>query len=317
MVFEIGAPSVLTFGVVRLENKTCLLGITLQHPPVHLTAKEFTGYQISGARSDIGHDFAARFFAHHQLEQEAEIEIELAIPASVGLGSEIVLGLSAAQALSNIHGLADDKADPLVLAKSLDLIPQNALELWAFDQGGLLLVETEAAPGEMPAILRRREIQHATKEDWAFVLHFPRIPKEAPRTIETQRLENLLAVAPNLGSDAEKCGEDLWSAVVHDDLETFAEGLDTLSRLNNQALEDSDASIPFTAEEQAILDIMRQNGALTCGRSATGYGLYALVRGSAATVSLRHALRDHVGHFGGIAAATITDNQGARVIVKD
>ena len=79
-----------------------------------------------------------------------------------------------------------------------------------------------------------------------------------------------------------------------------------------------DAS-PMTRFEgrQAILDVMLENGALTCGRSATGLGLYGLVKGSSATVALRHALRDHVGHYGGTTIATITDNHGARVAIKE
>ncbi len=317
MLIEIGAPSVLPLGVGLLKNKTCILGITLQHPPVHLSAKTYAGYNITGARGSVGYEYATKFLDHHQLAHQAEVEIELAIPAFVGLGSEPILGLSVAQVLSNINGLTSEKGDSVALAKAIRLKPQNALELWGFDQGGLLLVEFDSSSEEMPALARRQEIQHQEKEDWAFVLHLPRIPKGTPKNLETQRLEDLLKTAPNLSNKSGELLEALWSAVDADNLENFADALGALSKLNDDALVSAGVSAPQSPEEQAILDMMRENGALACGRSATGFALYALVKGSAATVSLRHALRAHVGYSGGTAMATITDNLGAQVVVKD
>ncbi len=317
MLIEIGAPSVLTFGLVQRENKSCLLGITLQHPPVHLTAKPYAGYKITGARGDVGYEYATKFLDYHHLEHQAEVEIELAIPAYLGLGSETIVGLSAAQAMSQLTGLTDGKEDALALAKAIDLKPQHALELWGFDQGGLLLVETEAPTGKIPQLVRRVDIQHQQKEDWAFVLHFPRISSDTPKNFEMQRLQDLLNSASYLSDESEKLIENLWSAATEDDLTTFTQDLTELSQLNDSALSAAGFSVPQSPEEQSVLEVMTENGALACGRSATGYALYALVQGSSATVSMRHALRAHVGHYGGISMATITDNQGARVVSKE
>jgi beta-ribofuranosylaminobenzene 5'-phosphate synthase len=317
MLIEIGAPSVLPFGLVRFENKICLLGITLQHPPVHLSAKKYAGYKVSGARGDVGHEFATKFLDFHNLAHQAEVEIELAIPAHLGLGSEAILGLGAAKSLAQLNQMESEVEGSVALAKAIGLKSQHSLELWGFDQGGLLLVETEAAEGEFPAIVRRKEIQHPEREDWAFVLHFPRISSDTPMDLETQRLDDLLKAGSLLDTESENIIGELLLAVENDHLDQFSQSLEELTKLNNQALDASGKSIPLSSEERAILDVMRENGALTCGRSATGFTLYALVKGSSATVSLRHALRDHLGHFGGIAMATITDNHGARVAVKD
>jgi len=318
MLIEIGAPAILSFGMVQFENKFCLLGITVQHPPVHLSAKAYSGYKITGARGDIGYQYATKFLDYHQLNHQAEVEIELAIPAFVGLGSESILGLSIAKSLAQLDDMTSEKNDLIALAKAIDLKPQNSLELWGFDRGGLLLVESDSPVGELPNIIRRHEIQHDDKDAWAFVLYFPRISGDVPKKLETQLLKNLLQAAPHLNKESSRLVmEDIWLAMNDDNLENFAQALGELSILNNHALVSVGISTPFSQEEQAILDVMLENGALTCGRSATGLGLYALVKGSSATVALRHALRDHVGHYGGTTIATITDNHGARVAIKE
>ncbi len=83
MLIEIGAPVCLPLGLVQVDNKTCLLGLTLQHPPVHLSAQAYAGFMVTGARADIGYKYATRFLDCHQLEHRANVEIELAIPASI------------------------------------------------------------------------------------------------------------------------------------------------------------------------------------------------------------------------------------------
>lgn len=318
MLIEIGAPAVLPLGLVRLEDKTCLLGLTLQHPPVHLVAKASTGYQITGARANVGYQYATKFLDYHQLKHQAEVDIELAIPACVGLGSETILGLSIARSLSQLNELESEMGDSIALARSMDLVPQNSLELWGFDQGGLLLVDSEAPEERMPAIIRRQEIQHPENQAWAFIFYFPRIPPNTPADLESQRLENLLGAAIYLDSKKSQLEmEGLFSAVRTDELGNFAASLEELSNLNNEALISAGLPTPFSKEEREIFAVMKENGALTWGRSLTGLTLYALVKGSSATVTLRNAIRDHVGHYGGIAMATITDNRGAQVVIKD
>src|SRR5262245_48426705 len=55
MLIEIGTPCVLSLGLVRLreEGGAAMLGITLQHPPIHLFAQAAAGLIITGARADL------------------------------------------------------------------------------------------------------------------------------------------------------------------------------------------------------------------------------------------------------------------------
>jgi hypothetical protein len=59
---------------------------------------------VSGARADLARRQAEHFFRHHHLPAQAEIEIELAIPQYMGLGSAAMLGLTVARALATLHG---------------------------------------------------------------------------------------------------------------------------------------------------------------------------------------------------------------------
>ncbi len=323
MLIEIAAPAGLPLGLVRFEDstglKTCLLGLAVQHPPVNLFAQASAGFQITGARADKGYEQAVRFLEYHQVKRQVEAEIELAIPAFVGLGSEAVLGLSIAQALAWTNDLPSEQRDTPALAQALGLGPQHALEVWGFDQGGLLLVETETAPGSvMPDLLRRREIAHEERDAWAFVLFFPNVPDNTPETLEVDRLAALLQAAPHLSSESGRLvDQELWPAVENDDIETFGKSLLTLQQMNEEALAKAGSPLNITAADQSILNLMRDSGAVAWGQNLSGLSLYGLVKGGQASRDLRKKLRDHVGFFGGVSMATIADNRGVAETVKE
>lgn len=44
---------------------------------------------------------------------------------------------------------------------------------------------------------------------------------------------------------------------------------------------------------------------------------YALIRGASASVALRHHLSQHVGIYGGVVMAAITENEGARHTLRE
>ncbi len=323
MLIEIGAPATLPLGLVKLEgesgSRNCLLGLTVQHPPVNLFAQASTRFSVVGPRADAGYEFAVRFLQSHQLKQQAEVEIELAIPNLVGLGSAAVLALSMAKALSWVHRLAPEQRDTMAYARALGLARRQALEVWGFDRGGLLLVETETGPGSTwPALLRRQEIAHKEKDAWAFVLFFPDVPDNIPGTLEQDRRAALLQAAPQLSSESGRLVEqELWPAVATDDFAAFGQALLTLQQLNESALRRSGTPVELSEEDQAILDLIQEHGAAAWGKNIMGLSFYGLVKGAKASIELRKKLRDHVGFFGGTVMATITDNKGAGEIIKD
>lgn len=319
MFIEITSPASLPFGLVRLDSetgpKTCLLGVTLQHPPVNLSVQTHSGgLQVSGARADLAYAQAVRFLNHQNLPRRAEIQIELAIPSLVGLGSEAMLGLAQAQALAWLHQLPH--ADNPALAQAVGLKPQDALEVWGYDRGGLLLVEV--GPGETLAPpVRRYEIAHSEQEAWVFVLVLPRVPADTPETLETDRLRALLEAAPHLNADTGRLVAEVELALANNDLAAFGRSLMAIQALNDKALAETGVPPSYSPDEQAVLDIICQHGALAWGRSATGLALYGLVKGARSSIDLRHKLRQHLGFFGGRPMAAITANTGASYVVKN
>ena len=323
MLIEVGSPASLPLGLVKYENdagsKVCLLGLTVQHPPIQIFAQAHSKLQITGARAAKGYEQAVRFLQHHQLKHKAEIEIESTIPNLVGLGSEALMGLSIAKALAWIHNLPSEAQETMAFAEALGLGPQHALETWGFKQGGLLLVDTEPdTENTIPPLLRRHEIEHAEKEAWAFVFYFPDVPEGTSETLEMDRWSGLLQAVPHLsGETGRLVDEELWPAVENDDIETFGKSLLTLHQMNEEALAKAGSSLSITDENQAILDVMRDNGAVAWGQNLTGLSFYGLIKGGQASRILRKKLRDHVGFFGGLILATIADNRGMAEAVKD
>ncbi|MCP4424701.1 MAG: hypothetical protein GY803_09430 [Chloroflexi bacterium] len=322
MLIEIGTPACLPLGLATIEQnnklKPALLGISLQHPPTHLFAQAHSRLKITGARADISYELADRFRQYHQLKQQAEVEIELAIPAFVGLGSETMLGLSMAQILSWLNSLPFAKSDMLQMMPALNLGIQHALELHSFDRGGLLLVESKAKTGQLPEILRRHEITHEERNAWAFVFYFPRIPKGTSKALEAERLAALLEAAPHLNRESgELVTGELWTAVENDDIAAFGESLMALQQMNQTALSSAGAPFAISADEQTVLELMRDFGAVAWGKCLTGLGLYGLVKGGDSSRELRKIVRNRVGIYGGIVMATVTDNAGARHFIKE
>jgi predicted sugar kinase len=320
MLIEVGAPCCLPLGLVRSqsagEEQVSILGITLQHPPVDLFAEAAPTLSVTGPRADLGFGQAKRFLRHHRLEERATVEIELAIPAGMGLGSAGMLGLSLARALSWVHGLRHD--DTLALARAVGVGPEHALEVWGFDRGGVLLVDTETgSDGVAPPLRRHSLLDQSYARAWAFVLLLPRQPGETADP-DAGYFAKLRRAAPYLSTDSGQLLEDaLWPALERDDIAAFGQALTELQALYGQALAQAGLPALFSAEEQTALAVMREHDAVASGRSLAGAALYGLYRGAAATMAARETLSTQIGYYGGRVLATITDNEGARHTLRD
>jgi predicted sugar kinase len=141
------------------------------------------------------------------------------------------------------------------------------------------------------------------------IFHWRPKPPDAGAALEADRLARVAAAAPAVSAETGRLTDEaLWPALDNDDLEGFARALEAIQGLNREA----GAWDAPEAETQAVLDVLRANGAVTAGESPTGLARYALIRGASPSVALRNALRAHVGVEGGTVMATICDVRGAR-----
>lgn len=317
MQIEIGAPASLPLAAIRFDQGAAgLLGVTLQHPPLNLSARAGAVLNVEGARGERGGVFARHFLRHHKLPEQGEVEIELTVPSHMGLGSDASLALGVAEALAWVHNRP--RNDTAALAAAAGLGPEWGLETQGYAQGGLLLVEAPWAGEAAPTVLRRQAVAHKAEAAWAFVLYLPRVPAGTPESLEADRRAALLSAIPHLSPETGRLLETaLWPALAQDDLDGFGRALREIQQLNAEALAAAGAAAPLSETEQELLALAEAHGAEAWGRSPGGLALFALIRGKTPSINLRKELVERVGYHGGTVMAAITDNDGARNVVHD
>jgi len=294
LLVEVHSPCYLQLGFARAAGGVLgELGIALQHPPVQLAAQPAQQLLVSGARADMGYRAAVDCLAQLGVAAGSQIEIELAVPAFMGLGSDAMLRVSVGQALRHVLRASD--------------LPTVDPACWAFKRGGLLLV------GPQGELIQRAAIEHSDEEDdWVFVLVLPHAPDDVAEDDELQRRQALRNAAERLGSSV--AADALFAAVERDDFDAFASALTAIHVANEAALSANGRPVVLSEEERDILDFMRARGAAFVARALTGLGLLGLVKGGPASRALRRALVQRLGYFGPPVTASICDNRGARVI---
>lgn len=298
MRVELVSPCCLHLGFVcGPGGSVCELVIALQHPPIQLTVQPAPQLLVSGARAGIAYHAAETYYACIGQTPRGQIEVELAIPAFMGLGADKMLSASVAYALCRASRLPEVPAT------------YTSFRL-AFQHGGLLLV------GERGELLRRAEIVHADEvDDWVFVFVLPQAPDDVPDDLEWQRLVALRDASNYL--DPSCTAEALFDAVARDDFDAFCDELSVIHTANRIALHAIRRAAELDEQERDVIACMLANGAKFAGRALTGLGLVGLIKGGPASRALRQALVRRLGYFGPRVMATICDNQGVRVMTDD
>ena len=322
MYLSLGVPAVLPLGLITVkaeeERKICLMGVTLQHPPTQIFAFRTDGFALTGARAQDALPYAESFMSHHRTHPSVTLELEQATLKFMGLGANPLIALGVGRALAWASDL--EGTDSLALARALDIQASHALELWAFDRGGLLWVETPSAAEGMPQVHQRHAIEHAAKrEDWVFVFHFPPVPFSTPSQLGIQRRRNLLQVVPHLDLSAlDEASAAVQSGIEEDQLDLFADALKDVIAINRAALKAGGRPYPQASEEdREVLRLMKEEGAVLADRTPMGLGRFALIEGAEPSLRMRTRMRAVLGYARGTITATITDNEGARQVVRD
>ncbi len=284
MKTEITSPCCLHLGFAHAEDGAlCGLGITLQHPQIQLVARPSQTLSVSGARADVAYSHAT------SLNLTGYVEIEIAIPAHMGLGSDEMLRATVVRGLN-----------------PKDLEDSSGLYAHAFAEGGLVVVDEDG-------VLRHRVkfSSSGEEDDWVFVLVLPKEPDDIADDFEAKQLTKLRKSAHMLTSATST--DALFDSIAHYDFDAFTKALAEIHAANEAALAANGQPIEPSAQDREILSLMRANGAVMNAQALTGLGLYGLVKGRLASSTLRKALTQHLGYFGPLVTASICDNAGARV----
>lgn len=318
---EIGIPAILPLAIARLEVeggiKSVILGVTLQHPPIHFLVASAQEMTIYGPRADVTRHHAETYAEQKKALRPVEIRIDNSSPSLVGFGSDDMIALGAAQAVAWVNGLAYEDIEGL--AKDTAVITQNPLAFRAFERGGFLLVELETKTGELPAVLRHHTLDHRDHQAWAFVYHFPKSPEGVSEQIEQERMDVLKTAVNHMPiQTGQIIVDELWPALEADDIEAFGEALMKVRAINKTVMGEQDLWPKMEESGQQVCDVFANNESIVAhGESLTGIGVFALCRGSLASQEIRKQLLKDVGYFAGQYDATVSDRDGAKVTTKD
>ena len=318
---EIGTPAVLPLAFAKMDvdgvAKTVMLGMTLQHPPIHYIVAPHQELTVYGPRAHVARRFARAYMASSGATVSAEIKIENTSPAHVGFASDALIALSTAQAVAWVNEDQDHEDIP-TLAKHVGLTEDDALAYWSYQQGGVLLVEMTSADGDMPKLLRHFSLEHRSHLAWAISFHFPPHPNDAPDSFEQDRYAIVKAAAENMPSESGKIIHDiLWPALEGNDIDTFGAALATLREMNLKVLAEADGWQMPNAHAEKVMRVMRENGALAVGENYTGITVFGLVHGSLLSQQIRTEVMKQIGYFKGQFEHTINDVDGSKLTVKD
>lgn len=293
--FELTSPACLPLGIVIADGQPALLGITLQYPPIQLLAKDHNELSVTGARSPIARAEAEEWFIAAGLPPRAELEIELAIPAYMGLGSEVMMRQTVARGLSKLTGRDN-------VARADDFSNGKSLELWSSALGGLLVTSPNGA------VLKQHDIHHDDENAWVFVIHMPHPPADTPPSLETDLRLALLKANPTTDVAS------LWAAVEANDAEAAGTALQAIQTETRAALEKAGTPQVIFDENARMLEMIRTSrNVLAWGQSFGGLATWGLIKGTGPSQEARARMRRVAGYEGGTILASITSNTGIQV----
>ncbi|MCW1967940.1 MAG: hypothetical protein KIH69_007450, partial [Anaerolineae bacterium] len=257
-------------------------------------------------RADWTFAQAQPFFENYNLLPSGEIEIESALPAAMGFGSDPMHSLAAAQVLAPFYGTVNIDGDTLPDALNL---PAQACEVHAYQNGGLVAVDGQGK-------LRRHAPILFTDDDdaWVWVLIMPVPPDGLPEDDELQQRRGLWQNKGNIDREsAFAAANQLFNAAERNEFNAFAKAL---TRLRAECAAAQAQSSANHDDDAAMLALLQTSGAAMQARALSGLGYYSLIHGGDASRAIRQTLVKALGYDGPEVIGVICDNEGARLRVE-
>lgn len=314
MLLEIVSPAVLPIGLVKFEQnneqKIGLLGFALQSPPTQMLIYPSNEFQISGACAHIGQKYCLEYQKIEKTTLTGSIEIELASPRFMGLGSELLIGLTIEQGLNwlnNKHFIDNQNR-----SKNRSWNAVDALNEYSFQKGGINITGVNTSTNHVTECYHHFEMTEKQQDKKMFVtLFLPRVNSTIPDDFEEKRILNFLEICSSFTSLSNSSdGNNLIQGLKDNNINTITSFLMEIIHQNHQVSITSGKGIPYSEEEIMILNEMKENGALAYGRSATGLGLFSISFGEETSNEITSAIRKKTGFNKGSTLTTMIDNQG-------
>ncbi|MGH7538664.1 MAG: beta-ribofuranosylaminobenzene 5'-phosphate synthase family protein [Gemmatimonadales bacterium] len=305
------APARLHFGVLDLRGDLGRrfggIGAAVPAPSVLLEAVLAPKLEVEGPDGERTIEFARRFVAHHALPAGAHLRVHRVIPPHAGLGSGTQLGLAVARALAELHALPTDVT---ALARAVGRGRRSAIGSWTFGLGGFVLEGGRRDNGEPLAPL----LAHLPlPAEWRCVILVPRGARGLSGEEETAAFARLpLPAEREVQRVAHLVLMQLLPALAEADLRSFGAALGEVQRITGEWFTAVQGGPFAPGESAALVQGLRDWGAVGVGQSSWGPAVYGLAPDEGAARELADRARSVIGP-GGVVYEGGFSATGARV----
>ncbi|MGH7613334.1 MAG: beta-ribofuranosylaminobenzene 5'-phosphate synthase family protein [Gemmatimonadales bacterium] len=305
------APARLHFGVLDLRGDLGRrfggIGAAVPAPSLLLEAARASTLRVEGPDRERALEFARRFLAHHAIAGGAHLRLHRIIPPHAGLGSGTQLGLAVARALAELHGLPTEVA---ALARAVGRGRRSAIGTWTFALGGFVLEGGRRDDAEhLAPLLAHLPLPTA----WRCVIA---VPRGAPGLSGEEEAAAFARLPPPERREVERVAHlvlmQLLPALADADLPSFGAALAEVQRLTGGWFAAVQGAPFAPGESAALVQRLRDWGAVGVGQSSWGPAAYGLAPDEGAARELADRARSVIGP-GGVVYEGGFSATGARV----
>ena len=309
------APARLHFGVLDLlgdrGRRFGGIGAAIPAPSLLLEAAPAAGLEADGPDAARVLEFARRFAAHHRVDLRLRFRVHRSIPSHAGLGSGTQLALAVARAAAELTA-PPLPTDVAALARAVDRGLRSGVGTWTFAHGGFVLeggrVGTDHADRVAPLLARL-----AFPPAWRCVVAVPRGKPGLTGDEEAAAFARLPAPdAREVERVAHVVLMQLLPALAEADLTGFGTALGEVQRITGGWFAPAQGGVFAPGETRALVERLREWGAVGVGQSSWGPAVYGIVGDSAAAGTLAGRVRAALGPGGAVYEGPFSAT-GARV----
>ncbi len=300
---RISAPARLHFGFLDLHGGRGRLfgslGLTLDQPQTVMTFRQQECLSVIGPDRDRAQEYAEKIIAAYGYKQQAEIDIDTAIPPHTGLGSGTQLALAIGTGLAMLND-----ASPVIGKAAVQTLrrgTRSGIGLAAFSHGGFILdggqptkqTLAEQKQSTAPPPIARLDFP----EEWWIILIFDFKQRGIHGPAERKAFVDLPPYSAALAADlCRLVVMQILPAVASADFNAFSQAITELQAAVGDhfaTAQNGRFSSPLVAD---ALSWMARNGVKGYGQSSWGPTGFAFTQSKSEAKSLIRKLKTQLKH---------------------